>query len=45
MEEQFEFDFNEVLNEFKNGKSLTGKDGLLAPLGSVQNSVSVLDNS
>ncbi|KAB0619881.1 IS256 family transposase, partial [Aliarcobacter skirrowii] len=32
MEEQFEFDFNEVLNEFKNGKRLTGKDGLLAPL-------------
>jgi len=32
MEEQFEFDFNEVLNEFRNGKRLTGKDGLLAPL-------------
>ena len=32
MEEQFDFDFNEVLNEFRNGKRLTGKDGLLAPL-------------
>ena len=32
MEEQFKFDFNEVLNEFRNGKRLTGKDGLLAPL-------------
>ncbi|WP_193210192.1 transposase, partial [Aliarcobacter butzleri] len=26
------FDFNEVLEQFKNGKNLTGKDGLLAPL-------------
>lgn len=32
MEEQFEFDFNEVLEQFRNGKRLTGKDGLLAPL-------------
>ena len=32
MEEQFEFDFNEILNQFRNGKKLTGKDGLLAPL-------------
>ena len=32
MEEQFDFDFNEVLEQFRNGKRLTGKDGLLAPL-------------
>ena len=32
MEEQFEFDFNEILNQFRSGKRLTGKDGLLAPL-------------
>ncbi len=32
MEEQIEFDFNEILNQFRNGKKLTGKDGLLAPL-------------
>lgn len=32
MEEQIEFDFNEILNQFRNGKRLTGKDGLLAPL-------------
>jgi len=32
MEEQFEFDFNEVLEQFRNEKRLTGKDGLLAPL-------------
>jgi putative transposase len=32
MEEQFNFDFNEVLNQFRRGKRLTGKDGLLAPL-------------
>lgn len=32
MEEQFNFDFNEVLEQFRNGKRLTGKDGLLAPL-------------
>jgi len=32
MEEKIEFDFNEVLEQFKNGKNLTGKDGLLAPL-------------
>ena len=32
MEEQFDFDFDEVLKEFKNGKKLTGKGGLLAPL-------------
>ena len=31
MEEQFDFDFNEVLEQFRNGKRLTGKDGLLAP--------------
>lgn len=32
MEERINFDFNEVLEQFKNGKNLTGKDGLLAPL-------------
>ncbi len=32
MEEQIEFDLNEILKEFRNGKRLTGKDGLLAPL-------------
>lgn len=32
MEEQIEFDFNDILNQFRNGKRLTGKDGLLAPL-------------
>jgi len=32
MEERINFDFNEVLQQFKNGKNLTGKDGLLAPL-------------
>ena len=32
MEERINFDFNEVLKQFKNGKNLTGKDGLLAPL-------------
>jgi len=32
MEEQFDFDFNEVLKEFRSGKKLTGKGGLLAPL-------------
>jgi transposase-like protein len=32
MEEQIEFDFNEILQEFRDGKRLTGKGGLLAPL-------------
>lgn len=32
MEEQIEFDFNEILKEYRSGKRLTGKDGLLAPL-------------
>ncbi|AGR76935.1 transposase, IS256 family [Aliarcobacter butzleri 7h1h] len=32
MEEKINFDFNEVLEQFRNGKNLTGKDGLLAPL-------------
>jgi putative transposase len=32
MEEKIEFDFNEVLEQFKSGRNLTGKDGLLAPL-------------
>ena len=30
--EKFDFDFDEVIKEFRNGKKLTGKDGLLAPL-------------
>lgn len=29
---QVEFDFNEILKEYRSGKRLTGKDGLLAPL-------------
>ena len=32
MEQQIGFDFNEVLEQFKSVKNLTGKDGLLAPL-------------
>ena len=32
MEEKYEFDFDEILDEFRNGKKLTGKDELLAPL-------------
>lgn len=32
MEEQIDFDFNEILEQYRNGKRLTGKDGLLAPL-------------
>ncbi len=32
MEEKIDIDFNEILKEFRNGKKLTGKDGLLAPL-------------
>lgn len=32
MEEEFEFDFNEILNQYRNGKKLTSKDGLLALL-------------
>jgi len=32
MKENLDFDFNEILEEFKSGKKLTGKDGLLAPL-------------
>lgn len=32
MREDIEFDVEEILEEFKNGKKLTGKDGLLAPL-------------
>ena len=31
-EKQIDFDFNEILKEFRSGKRLTGKDGLLAPL-------------
>jgi len=32
MKEKYDFDFNEVLEEYKSGKKLTGKGGLLAPL-------------
>ena len=32
MKEEKEFDFDEILSEFRSGKRLTGKDGLLAPL-------------
>jgi len=32
MNEEVEFDFNEILKEFRSGKKLTGKGGLLAPL-------------
>jgi len=30
--ENLDVDFNKVLEEFKSGKKLTGKSGLLAPL-------------
>jgi len=32
MREKIEFDFDEILKEYRSGKKLTGKDGLLAPL-------------
>ncbi len=32
MEEKVEFDFNEILKEFRDGKKLTGKGRLLASL-------------
>ena len=32
MEEQIEFDFNEILSQYRSGRRLTGKDGLIAPL-------------
>ena len=32
MNEEIEFDFDEILAEFRKGKRLTGKGGLLAPL-------------
>jgi len=32
MEQPRQFDFNEILEQFINGKNLTGKDELLAPL-------------
>jgi len=32
MNEEIDFDFNKVLEEFRAGKKLTGKGGLLAPL-------------
>ena len=31
-EKQIDFDFNQILNQFRSGKRLTGKDGLLSPL-------------
>ncbi len=30
MKEKYEFDFNEIFKEFRSGKKLTGKGGLLA---------------
>ncbi len=32
MKEEYKFDFDEILDEFRSGKKLTGKGGLLAPL-------------
>ena len=32
MEKKIEFDFDEILKEFRDGKRLTGKGGFLAPL-------------
>jgi putative transposase len=32
MKEEVDFDFDEILEEFRSGKKLTGKGGLLAPL-------------
>ena len=32
MKEEIEFGFDEILDEFRSGKKLTGKGGLLAPL-------------
>jgi len=32
MNEETDFNFDEILEEFKSGKKLTGKGGLLAPL-------------
>ena len=32
MKEEYEFDFNEILDEFRSGKKLTGKGGLLSLL-------------
>lgn len=32
IEEEYEFDFDEILKEFRNCKKLTGKGGLLAPI-------------
>ena len=32
MKEEYEFDFDEILDEFRSGKKLTDKGGLLAPL-------------
>jgi transposase-like protein len=32
MKEEIDFDFDEIVEEFREGKKLTGKGGLLAPL-------------
>ena len=32
MKEEIEFDFDDILDQFRSGKKLTGKGGLLAPL-------------
>lgn len=32
MKEEIEFDFDEILDEFRSGKKLTGIGGLVAPL-------------
>jgi len=32
MNEEIDFDFDEILEEFRSGKKLTGEGGLLAPL-------------
>ncbi|WP_274617191.1 hypothetical protein [Yersinia enterocolitica] len=34
------FDFDKALKALQSGQALTGKDGILTPLGSVRNSVS-----
>jgi len=32
MKEEYKFDFDEILDEFRSGKKRTGKGGLLSPL-------------
>ncbi len=32
MEEKYKFNFDEILDELRSGKKLTGEDGLLIPL-------------